>query len=118
MADITQSDVVVTIVKAQLVRGAPGLQHRNFCKVTFGDGSLTYGAGVPYPTAAKCGFSREIKFLAPVDLSGAGTIAWKNDHVNSKFRAFSEATTGAALAEFTTGATPTTTSIYVEAVGW
>jgi hypothetical protein len=118
MADIASTDVTITIVKNQLVRGSPGAERRNLVKIAFGDGSLTYGSGVPLPAAAKFGMAKSVDYLHPVDSASASTMVWKYDYANNKLRSFGVIATTAAMAESLTTATIPATTLYAEAIGW
>lgn len=118
MADIASTDVTVTIIKNQLVRGSPGAERRNLVKIAFGDGSLTYGAGVPLPGAAKFGMAKSLDYLHPVDNDAGGTFVWKYDYANNKLRRYGVIATTVAMAESLTTATIPAATIYAEAIGW
>jgi hypothetical protein len=118
MADIASTDVTVTIIKNQLVRGSPGAERRNLVKLVFGDGSLTYNVGVPLPAPAKFGMAKSVDYLHPVDSASGSTMVWKYDYANNKLRSYGVIATTAAMAESLTNATIPATTLYMEAIGW
>lgn len=118
MADIASTDVSITIVKNQLLRGSPGAERRNLVKINFGDGALTYGTGVPLPGKEKFGMGSRIDYLHPVDNAAGSTTIWKYDYANNKLRAYGVIATTVAMAEALTTATVPATTLYAEAVGW
>lgn len=118
MADIASTDLTITIVKNQLLRGSPGAERRNLVKIAFGDGSLTYGSGIPLPTKEKFGMGSRIDYLHPLDWASASTFVFKYDYANNKIRRYGVIGTDQAMAEALTTATIPATTLYAEAVGW
>ena len=118
MADIASTDLTITVVKQQIVRGSPGGQRRNLVKITFGDGALTYGTGVPLPGKSKFGLQHHFSHLVPIDLASGSTFVYKYDYANAKLRRYGVIATNVAMAESATDATIPAATVYAEAVGW
>ena len=94
MAALASSDVTVTVNDRDIV----GKKRRCRVTVAFGDGALTYpSGGVPLPTFASFGMTRNIDFLTCFDADDASGILWKYDRTNHKLRGYIQgaATSGA-----------------------
>lgn len=121
MADFASTDVTITLVKNQILRGSPGGVRFNTVKIQFGDGALTYAAGgVPMPAAAKFGMLKSLDALM-VFQNGLATIKyiWTWDLTNNKLVGVEEvaAASSTALAEIAAGAIAAQT-LYAIAMGW
>jgi hypothetical protein len=117
MAAIASTDITTTIIKPQILRGSPGAERRNIVKMVFGDGSVTYGTGVPMTSPAALGLAKSLDFMN-VDGGAGSTLAWKYDKAANTLRAYGVIATTAALAEYTSGQTIAAATIYAEAIGW
>lgn len=85
MTALASSDVTVTVNERQIV----GKKRRARVTVAFGDGALTYpSGGVPLPTFASYGMTRNIDFITFFDENDASGIIWKYDRTNHKLRGY------------------------------
>lgn len=121
MADFASTDVTITLVRPQIVRGSPGGLRFHNVKIAFGDGALTYAAGgVPMPAAGKFGLSKRLDAIL-IYQNGIATIkyVWTYDPVNNKLIGVEEvaAASSTALAEIAAGAIAAQT-LYGYAIGW
>jgi hypothetical protein len=117
MAAIASTDITTTIIKPQILRGSPGAVRSNIVKMVFGDGSVTYGTGVPMTSPAACGMAKHLDFVH-VDGGAGSTLTWKYDKAANTIRAYGVIATTAAMAEYTSGQTIAAATIYAEALGW
>lgn len=117
MAAIASTDITTTIIKPQILRGSPGAERRHIVKLVFGDGSVTYGTGVPMTSPAALGMAKSLDNLIP-DGGAGSTLTWKYDKAANTLRAYGVIATTASMAEYTSGQTIAAATIYAEAVGW
>lgn len=86
MADLTSSDVTVTVLEQGRRQSGDKV---NLCSIAFGDGVDTYpSGGVPLPSAASFGMSEVLKYLVVVDDDVDQGIVWKYDYTNKKLKAY------------------------------
>lgn len=117
MAAIASTDITTTIVKPQILRGSPGAERRNIVKMVFGDGSVTYGTGVPMTSPAACGMAKSIDWMN-VDGGAGSTVTWKYDKAANTLRGYGVIATTVAMAEFTSGQTIAASTVHAEVTGW
>jgi len=98
MADLAASDVTYAEQFSWHTSGGKAV----VCKLTFGDGSLTYPSGGVPITAASMGFPQGIKGFAIMEGSSGVTTLWKYDASANTLRAY---TASGTSAELTGGAT-------------
>lgn len=85
MADLTASDVTVTI-RGRVIAGN---RKRVYVKLQFGDGAKTYPAGgIPLPGIGSFGLSRFQDALVIYDADDASGLLWKYDSENRKLRGY------------------------------
>jgi hypothetical protein len=88
MADLTASDVVVTLLPHDSYN-PPGMLNTSFPTIVFGDASKTYPAnGIPLPAMGLLGeFKKEIKRIIITSPPGDGYV-YKWDKVNGTIRMY------------------------------
>jgi hypothetical protein len=121
MANFASTDVTVTLVRSNILRGSPGGLRFNNVKIQFGDGALTYAAGgVPVPGPTAFGLLKRLDAILLYQ-NGVATIGyvWSYDPANNKLKGMEEvaAASSTALAEIAAGAIAAQT-LYGYAIGW
>lgn len=121
MADLASTDITVTLVRQNILRGSPGGLRFNNVKLTFGDGALTYPAGgIPVPAAAKFGMLKRLDgiMIYQNSITTIGYI-WTYDVANNKLKGYEEvaAASSTALADINLTAIAAQT-LYAFAIGW
>lgn len=87
MPNLTAANVTVAVQEVTVGVGA--VKRRNRCKVTFGDGALTYpSGGVPLPAASAFGMPQALDYIVLIDSDDAQGIMWKYDFANKKLRGY------------------------------
>lgn len=115
MADITSSDVTITISATE--RFVLGKLRMVIAKIEFGDGTLTYPTGgIPLPTTmSSYGFNKAIVAWQWIDDANANGYVYKYDKDNNKIRIYygdySEASDG-PLVEVSGSHAPDATDLY------
>ncbi len=93
MADLTASDVTVTVKAMANVQGGKPVKI-HFAELSFGNGAKTYPTGgIPLPGIGEFGLKSRMDWISVVSTSTPDGFVWMIDQVNNKLLGYTQGVT-------------------------